>query len=49
VKARRSFISVVRSKISEGFAFAVRAMAFEAGILPSGIAPHHTTSNPEDS
>jgi hypothetical protein len=36
-------------QVSEGFAIALRAMGFEAGILPSGIAQYDTTSNPEDS
>ena len=36
-------------QISEGFAIALRAMGFEAGILPSDIAQSHTTSKPEDS
>jgi hypothetical protein len=35
-------------QISEGFAIALRAMGFEAGILPSDIAQSDTTSNPED-
>ena len=36
-------------QISEGFAIALRAMGFEAGILSSDIAQSDTTSNPEDS
>jgi hypothetical protein len=36
-------------QISEGFAIALRAMGFEAGILPSDLAQSDTTSNPEDS
>jgi hypothetical protein len=36
-------------QISEGFAIALRAMGFEAGIPPSDIAQSDTTSNPEDS
>jgi hypothetical protein len=35
-------------QISEGFAMALRAMGFEAGILPSDTAQSDTTSNPED-
>jgi hypothetical protein len=35
-------------QISEGFAIALRAMGFEAGIPPSDIAQSYTTSNPED-
>ena len=35
-------------QVSEGFAVALRAMGFEADILPSDIAPSDTTSNPED-
>jgi type II secretory pathway component HofQ len=36
-------------QISEGFAVALRAMGFEAGILSSDLAQSDTTSNPEDS
>jgi hypothetical protein len=36
-------------QINEGFAIALRAMGFEAGILPSDITQSDTTSNPEDS
>ena len=36
-------------QISEGFAIALRAMGFDAGILPADIAQSRTTSNPEDS
>jgi hypothetical protein len=36
-------------QISEGFAIALRAMEFEAGILQSGTAQHDTPSNPKDS
>jgi hypothetical protein len=35
-------------QISEGFVIALRAMGFEACILPSDIAQSDTTSNPED-
>jgi len=37
------------SRVSEGFAIALRAMGFEAGILPLDIAQSDTTPNPEDS
>jgi hypothetical protein len=36
-------------QIGEGFALALHAMGFEAGIMPSGTAQSDTTSNPEDS
>jgi hypothetical protein len=36
-------------RISEGFASALRAMGFEAGFLPTGVAQHDTTSNPKES
>ncbi len=36
-------------QISEGFAIALRAMGFEADILPSAIRQPDATSNPEDS
>jgi hypothetical protein len=36
-------------RISEGFAIALRAMDFEAGLLPSDIARSGATPNPEDS
>jgi hypothetical protein len=36
-------------QVSEGFAVALRAMGFEAGILPSGLAQYDTTSNPKES
>jgi hypothetical protein len=36
-------------EISEGFAIALRAMGFEADILPSAIGQPDTNSNPEDS
>jgi hypothetical protein len=36
-------------RISEGFAIALRAMGFEAGILPTDAASYDATPNPEDS
>jgi hypothetical protein len=36
-------------QVSEGFAVALRAMGFEAGILPPDIAQSDATPNPEDS
>jgi len=36
-------------QVSEGFAVALRAMGFEAGILPPDIARSDATPNPEDS
>jgi hypothetical protein len=36
-------------RISEGFAIALRAMGFEAGILPTDTASYDATPNPEDS
>jgi len=36
-------------RISEGFAIALRAMGFEADILPSDIVQSDATSNPEES
>jgi hypothetical protein len=35
-------------RIGEGFAIALRAMGFEAGVPPA-IAQYDTTSNPEES
>ena len=36
-------------QISEGFAIALRAMGFEAGILPSELTQFDATPNREDS
>ena len=36
-------------RISEGFTIALRAMGFEADILPSDITQSDTSSNPEES
>lgn len=36
-------------RISEGFAIALRAMGFDAGLPPSDIARSDATPNPEDS
>ena len=36
-------------RISEGFAIALRAMGFGAGLRPSDIAQSDATPNPEDS
>jgi hypothetical protein len=36
-------------QIGEGFAIALRAMGFEAGVLPSGVAQYDIPSSPEDS
>jgi hypothetical protein len=36
-------------QVSEGFAIALRAMGFAAGILPSDMTQSDTTSNPKDS
>jgi hypothetical protein len=36
-------------QVGEGFAIALRAMGFAAGIPPSDMTPSDTTSNPKDS